>query len=275
MPQTLLRAIVPAAGYYSQQANPASLETEVLLGECVQFIKRNQEYLQVRSEHYATPGFVRADQFETFDPKNHTATHRVIAPATNSYHAPSFKTGVSKELPFNARLVATGASEETSEGCMLEFADAGWIPQNHVRQFNKPLHDYVEVARSRLRHTGPYTWGSRAKPDCSALVMDALLACGILCPRNVSEQAKSLGMVIQFGENFSNLKKGDFVFWLDPGTKARHVVIMTSQTRCVHSTIQKPYCGVIEQPLSKIIGDQMKSGNGRPTIARRFTNYRF
>lgn len=272
MPQELLRAIVPAAGYYSEPGNYASLETEVLFGERVVLLETGPVYLRVQSSHYASPGFVRKEEFEPHA-SGGRLTHCVIAPEANLYREPGFKPGVKLELPFNAQLIATGARQETPAGAMLEFI-SGWMFEDQVCRLNKPLKDYAEVARSRV-NAGPYTWGGRKNPDCSALVMDALLVCGILCPRNVGEQAKSLGVLVRFDETFSRLKKGDFVFWTDPSTKGRHVVIMTSPTECVHATIAEPHRRVVEQPLADVIRRQEEDGNGRPTLVRRFPNYRF
>ena len=103
--------------------------------------------------------------------------------------------------------------------------------------------------------------------------MDALLACGCMCPRNVGEQAAQLGESIEFKADFSNLQRGDLVFWTDPSTKGRHVVIMVDTKRCVHSTIAAPHRGVLEQDLTEVIDAQERDGNGRPTLVRRLPKY--
>jgi len=186
---------------------------------------------------------------------------------------PSFKSGVQRYLTLNA-LVRLTASEPSPEGHMLHFKGVGWIFADHVSRTDEFATDYVKVARSRVG-AAPYVWGGRSNPDCSALVMDSLLSCGIPCPRNAGEQAKSLGEEIAFEDDFSNLQKGDFVFWTQPGTKGRHVVIMTDPHRCVHATIASPYRGTVEQSLVGVIQDQERDGNGRPNIVRRLPKMNF
>lgn len=258
-----MQVVVPAAGYYSDPHNPGSLETEALFGEKLTLLGERGDYFEVQSKHYATPAFVRRKEV---DVRYITPTHRVCVPYANVYHQPNFKSGVSATLCLNAQVRVLGGAP-SPEGQMLQVEDLGWVFEEQLILSTQYLRDFVEVARSRIGAL-PYTWGGRFHPDCSGLLMDSLLACGIPCPRNVSEQARTLGQLFE-PSDFSDFRRGDLVFW------ERHVVIMTSPTHCVHSTIAKGCRSVVEQDLIEAIHNQEKAGNGGPVRISRLPQYSF
>lgn len=264
--QDILQVVVPAAGYYSEAANPASLETEVLFGERLTLLEPEVfgGYFKVQSSLYATPGFVHR---KDLDVRYVTPTHRVCVPYANVYNGPNFKSGIASMLCLNAQVHVVGGAT-TPEGEMLHIEGLGWVFSEHLIRKEQYLKDFVAVACARIG-PNPYTWGGRFYPDCSALLMDSLLACGITCPRNTSEQMEELGEPFEFVPDFSDLKRGDLVFW------KKHVAIMTDSRLCVHSTIAKPHRRVVEQPLEGVIHDQEEDGNGRPILVRRLPNYSF
>lgn len=261
--QNILQVVVPAAGYYSEPHNPGSLETEALFGEKLTLLGERGEYFEAQSSLYKTPGFVHR---KDVDIRYVQPTHRVSVPYANVYHRPNFRSGVASMLCLNAQVHVVGGAT-SPEGEMLQVEGLGWTFSEHLIRNPHFLKDFVEVARARIGPL-PYTWGGRFNPDCSGLVMDALLACGILCPRNTSEQVEEFGEPVDFVSDFSNLQRGDLIFW------KRHVVIMTDALRCVHSTIAPPYRGVVEQKLIEVIHEQERDGNGGPTAVRRLPHYR-
>lgn len=260
--QDILQVVVPAAGYYSDPHNPGSLETHALFGEKLKLLGEQGDYFEAQSSLYATPGFVHR---KDVDIRYVTPTHRISVPYANVYQGPNFKSGAASMLCLNAQVHVVGGTT-TPEGEMLQVEGLGWVFKEHLIRIGQFLKDYVEVAQARITPL-PYTWGGRFYPDCSALVMDSLLACGIKCPRNVSEQIVELGEPVGSEPNFMNLQRGDLVFW------KRHVVIMTDMWHCVHSTIAPAYRRVVEQDLLEVIYEQERDGNGGPTLIRRLPNY--
>src|SRR5262249_56882104 len=81
--------------------------------------------------------------------------------------------------------------------------------------------------------------------DCSGVVQVALTACGIACPRDSEMQQRALGTAVSVGESFSNLRRGDLVFW--PG----HVAIMCDVTRIIHANAH--HMAVTVEPVSQAI----------------------
>jgi cell wall-associated NlpC family hydrolase len=99
----------------------------------------------------------------------------------------------------------------------------------------------VAVAERFL--AAPYQWGGRESLglDCSALVQQALYACGRGCPRDSDMQEAALGRDIPRGE----LRRGDLVFW------DGHVAWMIDGRRVLHANAHD--MAVVVEPLSEAI----------------------
>jgi cell wall-associated NlpC family hydrolase len=65
--------------------------------------------------------------------------------------------------------------------------------------------------------------------DCSGLVQMSLEAAGVNVLRDSSMQAETVGEMIQPAPDFSNLRRGDLVFWTG------HVGIMLDDKRLIHA----------------------------------------
>ncbi len=102
--------------------------------------------------------------------------------------------------------------------------------------------DAQSIIASGKRMIGfPYMWGGTSTKgmDCSGFVRTALLMHDIIIPRNASQQALK-GQHIEIAPDFSNLQKGDLLFF---GSKAdsthparvHHVGIYMGNKRFIHS----------------------------------------
>lgn len=189
-------------------------------------------------------GWVRSDVLSDQRP---AITHRVGAPATHVYPAPTFKDREICSLSLGARLSVTQI-----DGGFAQLATGGYVPVQHITEH--PADDPVEVARGLLGT--PYLWGgnSRGGIDCSGLAQAALLACGIACPGDSDLQQAAFPAV-------EDIARGDLLFW--PG----HVAMAMDADRMIHATASK--MAVITEGIADAIARIDASGDGPFLGARR------
>jgi len=277
MNESIYVVAVPYAGLYNKpdkdwdlhEAN--LLETEVLHGERIEVIENDGEWAKVRALLDNYPGFVRMKDLVP-ECERHPTTHLVNVPQVALYTGCTFKSTLSEEsltLPMNARVHAQ-STFQTPEGNMLCLEGLGWVFEDEMRPIDTYEPDFVAVAKKLLG--ARYKWGARSGVllDCSAHLQAACIAAGRDCPRNVGQQVE-LGEPVDFARDFSNLVRGDLVFWTHG--KGRHIAIMDDPVNAQHVTIAAPYRGGVLQPLAGIIADQARDGNGPVTAVRRFADY--
>jgi cell wall-associated NlpC family hydrolase len=94
--------------------------------------------------------------------------------------------------------------------------------------------------------------------DSSALVQQALYACGRACPRDTDVQARETGEAI---EPAVGLRRGDLVFW------SGHVGLMVDADRIIHANSH--HMAVTVEPLAEAVSRNRQAGVGDPTAFRR------
>lgn len=261
-----MQVVTASTGLRREPNDDAALETELPFGEIfdIESEREGWVYGTVRVDGYR--GYARLD-----DLSSHllTPTHRIKEAHVPTYKEASFKKGRLMTLHMNSLVTVPEGSAhrvETPEGVLLQAERGGWIFEDQLRPIHEFAPDFVAEA---LKFVGtPYEWGGKgAAVDCSALLQTACLAAGIMVPRDCLPQSEAVGTPIVDLTSDPTLRRGDLVFWTRD--KGRHVVIMIDGTHCVHATIAKPHRGVVVQPLSDVIADQRRDGNGEPTIRRR------
>jgi cell wall-associated NlpC family hydrolase len=151
-------------------------------------------------------------------------THRVSALRTFVFDRPDLKSQPLMALSMNAKLAAGEAQKN-----FVRVEGSGWVFAGHIAPLAQVEPDFVAVAE---RFVGaPYLWGGRDSIglDCSGLVQMSLEAAGVKVLRDSGMQAETVGEVIQPAPDFSNLKRGDLVFWTG------HVGIMLDGQRLIHA----------------------------------------
>jgi hypothetical protein len=189
---------------------------------------------QLEIDHYV--GWMRADELGEPVP----TTHRVSALRTFIFEAPHLKAAPLRAVSMNA-LLALG---EVEAG-FTKVLGLGWIFTRHVALLGDFERDFVEVA---ARFVGaPYLWGGResAGIDCSGLVQVSLQATGKAPLRDSDMQEQTLGEPVQPAKDFSNLQRGDLVFWRG------HVGIMESGTTLLHASARDMKAEI--EPLAEAI----------------------
>ena len=96
------------------------------------------------------------------------------------------------------------------------------------------------VADAKLYMGVPYLWaGTSAKGlDCSGLAQRTYMDCGIILPRNASQQA-AVGDNVDISDGWENLRQGDLIFFgrtrADGSVGVYHVAIYIGDYQFIHS----------------------------------------
>jgi len=254
---------VDATGILREPRPNAPLETEALFGEGILVLGSVKDYVHAKALLDSYEGYVHASALQKplLEP-----THRITVSEAVTYEAPSFKCMTKGSLYMNSPVCPIG-TEKTAEGDMVEIEGKGWVFADRLVPIG---HRASSIADEAAKFVGtPYLWGGRSSLiDCSALVQAGCIAAGIPCPRDAFPQSEELGEVVELEEGgLPELDKDYLVFWTEG--KGRHVVIMIDGINCVHATIAPPYRRTLIQPLTEVIEDQARDGNGGVTGVRR------
>ena len=214
--------IEPQAPVRRAPQSDAALDTEALMGERVTVYETTDEgwcWGQLDSDGYV--GWLPANALARPGP---AATHKVAALRTLVFPGLSIKLAPLALLSLGCRLAIARI-----DAAFAIDAVGRHLPVRHLVPVEAHEPDFVTVAE---RFVGtPYLWGGKTSLglDCSGLVQVALTAAGIACPRDSDMQQEVLGDAISAASDFSDLQRGDLLFW--PG----HVAIARDAATLVHA----------------------------------------
>jgi len=243
-----LRCAAPAAAIRRAPDAASEQMDQLLFGEAFDAVEEEGAFLlgQARRDGYV--GYVEA---AALAPHVGAPTHRISAIRTYAFAEPSIKSKASGPYSLNAL-----ATVEAVDGRLARVAGAGWMAVHHLSPIGAFARDPASVAELYLG--APYFWGGRESLglDCSGLVQQALLACGLACPRDADMQ-QALGREIgraAFG-------RGDLVFWKG------HVAMGLDGRRIIHSNAH--HMAVAIEPLDEAIERIKAAGSGEPTAFKQ------
>ncbi len=245
----LMYGIKASTGVRKTPNLEASLETEILLNGGFE-VERTEQHGGVAWVYGKTvldgyPGYVLGSDLMQGTPR---VTHRVADVRVAVYRKPSHQYPTDLLLPMNARVEAT-----IEENSLLHVPSVrGWIKKNQLMRIGEHAEDFVAEAM-KFEHTA-YGWGrvnGVYGVDCSALVQNALLACGTVVPRDSGPQSESVGVVCT-----EERARGDLVFW------DGHVGIMVNAVHLLHASYREGR--VLIEPYDDVVRKR-----GEPTVRRR------
>lgn len=252
-PGEAMRVSAGSAALRLRPEGGAEQINQILFGEPVRLYAQDGDwaYVQLGLDHYV--GWVR---IASLSPAGREATHRVRVLRTFLYERADMKSRPMRAISMNARM----ALGETS-GNFVAVDGGGWVFARHVSPLNETEIDFVDVAQ---RFVGsPYLWGGResAGIDCSGLVQVSLQATGVYPLRDSDMQEQTLGLPHEPDATFTNLERGDLVFWKG------HVGIMCSPTTLLHASARDMHVEV--EPLMQAV-DRIRPIAGDVRSVRRF-----
>ncbi|MDQ6435774.1 NlpC/P60 family protein [Mesorhizobium sp. LHD-90] len=217
-----------AASVADMRAAPrpdSGVNTQLLRGASVTVFEEAEGFAWVQAADDGYVGYVADSDLGPCDP---APTHKVAAPRTFVYPGPDLRLPRSGALSMGASVAIVGHAE--TRGTLYALLASGEaIIAAHLCPADAVAADYVAVAE--LLINTPYLWGgvSGFGIDCSGLVQLALRMAGRQVLRDSDMQAAGLGVPVDPGPTFGNLRRGDLVFWKG------HVAIMTDAQTMIHA----------------------------------------
>ena len=201
-------------------------QTQMIFGDHVRVFEEMDGWSWVQAERDGYTGYVSSAALE--HPAG-TETHLVIVPRTFVYPGSDLRFPHTKALSLGSRVRIVGAAETRgTKYALLESGEA--LIASHLAPIGVHAADYVAVAETLL-HT-PYLWGGTSGfgIDCSGLVQLCMWVAGRTVLRDSDMQQNTLGEIIEPDATYSNLKRGDLVFWKG------HVAICASPDMLIHAS---------------------------------------
>jgi cell wall-associated NlpC family hydrolase len=234
-------------------SHDAALATEALCGERVTVYETTEEgwaWGQLDADRYV--GWMPASALASPGPP---PTHKVAALRTLLFPGPSIKLPPIAALPLGARIAVA-----RSEDRFAITPSGAYLPAVHLVSLDAREADHVAVAERFLGT--PYLWGGKTSLglDCSGLVQVALTACGIPCPRDSDMQEQSLGTRLAPAADFSNLARGDLVFWKG------HVAIVRDEATLVHANAF--HMAMVIEPVGEAVARITAAGSPVTSLQR-------
>ncbi|WP_281826576.1 C40 family peptidase [Jannaschia rubra] len=226
--------------------------SQLLFGEAFRVIDERDGFAFGQALRDGYCGYVIAGALT----RQEAATHWVAAPATHLYPKARLKAPPEVAIFFGSHVRVTG-----DLGDFQRISTGHYIPTGHLQPLRARFSDTVGVADMFLGT--PYLWGgcSRWGIDCSGLVQQALVACGMDCPRD-SDQQRALGRELHPDEP---LQRGDLIFWRG------HVGMMSDAEMLLHANAH--HMAVAYEPLAearaRIATNAEATGTGAGEIEMR------
>ncbi len=249
-----VRDVIAAQAPVRREPQPdAMLDTEALKGERVIVYETTEEgwsWGQLLADGHV--GWLPSDALGKAADE---ATHQVSAIRTFVFPGRSIKLAPIESLSLGSRLLIV-----RTEPPFAVTATNGFVPLRHLSEAGERERDFVAVAE---RFVGvPYLWGGKTSLglDCSALVQVALTAAGDPCPRDSDMQEAFLGLPFKPESDFSNLKRGDFLFWKD------HVAIARDNTTLIHANAH--HMAVAIEPIAEAVARIRAAGSELVSVRR-------
>ncbi len=219
------RIAVAVADLRREPRSGAGLSNQLQRGDDVMCFEEVDGWAWVQGRRDGYVGYVEA---VCLGDATSLLTHLVTAPRTFIYPGPDLKLARTGALSMGASLSVENFVE-TRGTCYAVLSSGDFVIAEHLRPVDKHAADFVAIAE-KLIHT-PYLWGGSTGfgIDCSGLVQLSMRMAGRDVLRDSDMQSETVGETFDVGDGFSDLRRGDLVFWKG------HVAILTSPEWIIHA----------------------------------------
>lgn len=223
---TLMQVSASVVDLRAEPRPDSGPQTQIIFGDMVRVFEEQDGWSWVQAERDGYTGYVSAASLEK---PGADATHMVIVPRTFIYPGSDLRYPHTKALSLGSRVRIVGSAETRgTQYALLENGEA--LIAGHLAPLDQHSADYVSVAETLL-HT-PYLWGGTSGfgIDCSGIVQLSMWISGRKALRDSDMQQNTLGGIIEPDADYSNLQRGDLVFWKG------HVAICASPGMLIHAS---------------------------------------
>ena len=223
---TLKRVAVPVVDLRAQPSLESGPQTQAIFGEVLRVFGEADGWCWAQAERDGYTGYVSAASLAEI---GNRPTHRVIVPRTFIYPGCDLRLPNRAAISLGSELVVVGSAETRGTQYAM-LADGSAVIAKHLMPIGEFATDFVSVAE-QLLHT-PYLWGGTSGfgIDCSGLVQLSMKVCGRNVLRDTDMQQASIGQIIEPDADYSNLQRGDLVFWKG------HVAICQAPDLLIHAS---------------------------------------
>ena len=225
---------------YELASKNSNITTQLLYGEKFKVIKRNKNFLKIKTDFDDYIGFIKVGKFN----KRLNKTHKVSVLKSKIYSKPKNNFGTKKYLPFSSEIEILNKNNN-----FVMFEKSKWIRFNDLEIINKRNMDFTKILKFFLNCK--YKWGGKSFDgiDCSALLQIFYKFNNKFFPRDTIDQVKIKRGIVRK----KIFKKGDIIFWKG------HVAICLNSKNLIHA--YGPKKKVIIMPIKKTIKLIEKTAN--------------
>lgn len=216
---------VPAAPVRRRPSHRKEMVNQLLFGETVCFLKKSRpNWVKVRSLLDGYEGWVTANMF--------LPVSAAIAKAKSIHVA----AGLLNEISMNRQSmhIPAGSSLPNLEKKKGKLGDTPFTYKGKNLQTEATPATFAILESLAMQWlNAPYLWGGRTPlgVDCSGFMQVIFKMCGIILPRDTTQQVKE-GKAIK---KFSDAAPGDLVFF-ERGGEIVHVGMLLDKTHVIHSS---------------------------------------
>ena len=225
---------------YELASKNSNISTQLLYGEKFKVIKRNKNFLKIKTDFDHYVGFIKVGKFK----KRLDKTYKVSVLKSKIYSKPKSKSGTKKYLPFSSEIEILNKNNN-----FAMFEKNKWIRFNDLEIINKRNMDFTKILKIFLNCK--YKWGGKSFDgiDCSALLQIFYKFNNKFFPRDTIDQIKIKNGSIKN----KKFKKGDIIFWKG------HVAICLNSKNLIHA--YGPRKKVLIMPINQTIKLIKKTAN--------------
>ncbi len=222
---------VSAALVYRKPTFHSEADTQVMLGEAVQVLNRENDFIQIRCED-SYEGWLNRFQFSEL-PELDTLPRKIItSDIVRFYEQPDTEAAVLRDGTAGGYVYLLEQQDEWHQ-VLLPDGEKAWIEAVHLKPL--PRLSRLNLIQYAVRFRGvPYLWAGKTPKgfDCSGFVQLVHKMFGIALRRDAWMQFEDARQVT---ENPLEGQPGDMMFFTESSDKITHVGFCLGEGKLLHA----------------------------------------